>query len=202
MTDHKKCYRTACASERGNAAVITFVLLLIVAAGIFAYKSGKMEMPGKGSSGGTETADASPAADKETNPILAKLYGEEITRQEVLDIMNGMPPQLRQIPPEQLFPMALEQMINNRIIDKKASRSGLERDPDVKKQLAKVEKQLVRTKYLENLVKERMTEDRIKTRYDEYVKNFPEVDELKVAHILVDDEKLAKSLICFIRSSY
>ena len=40
-----------------------------------------------------------------------------------------------------------------------------------------------------------MTDERLKEVYDEYVKNFPEVPEVKTAHILVKDEALAKDIL-------
>ena len=73
--------------------------------------------------------------------------------------------------------------------------SGLENDKEVKEQLYEIKQQIVRAKFLENEITARIDEDRIKEKYDEYVKNFPDIEEVKAAHILVEDEKTAKKVI-------
>lgn len=200
MIEHKKSCHEMRASERGNAIVATLVILVIAGVGFFAYKSGKLDtVMAKGDSAATsavETATtAEPEKPKNENPVLAKLYGDEVKRQDVLALVNTMPAQMQQIPPEQLFSLALEQIINNKIIDNNAASSGLENDSEVLKQLEGIKVQIVRNKFLENAVKSKLTDERLKTEYEQYLTNFPDVEEVKVAHILVDNEKLAKELI-------
>lgn len=195
MTEEKKSCCKVGASKCGSKIV---VVLVIAAVGIFAYKSGKLGMVKVDSSASSAVEDvtaATPERAKNPNPVLAKLYGEEIKRQDVLEFVNAMPQNLKQMPVEHLFSLALEQIINNKIVDKNAGESGLENDPAVKEQLAKITEQIVRTKFLENAVKAKLTEERLKARYEEYLESFPDVEEVKVAHILVDNEKLAKELI-------
>lgn len=197
MIEHKKICHETRISERGNAIVATLVILVIAGVGFFAYKSGKLDtVLAKGDMAATSAvATAEPEKPKNENPILAKLYGEEIKRQDVIAFVNTMPAQMRQIPAEQLFTLALEQMINNKIVDKNAATSGLENDSEVLKQLEEVKVQIVRTKFLENAIKAELTDERVNAEYKTYLENFSDVEEVKVAHILVDNEKLAKELI-------
>ncbi|PCK00276.1 MAG: rotamase [Zetaproteobacteria bacterium] len=198
MNEHKKICREMRVSERGNAMVATLVILVVAAVGFFAYKSGKLDM-NKGDSsvsGLVETAATDDTeAPKNENPVLAKLYGDEIKRQDVFAFVNTMPAQMRQIPADQLFMLALEQIINNKIVDQNAKSSGLGNDADVLKKLEDIKTQIVRNKFLENAVKSKLTEERLKAKYEAYLADFPEVEEVKVAHILVENEKLAKTLI-------
>ncbi len=195
--------------ERGNAVVITLVLLVILAGAagtFFMAKNGTLKIAGITPEDGSvdvasadvaEGDEAATAAETpaDANPVIAKVDGKEIKRQEVIDLMNSVPPQLRQMPPEQLFPMVLEQMINNQIIDKKAAKAGLENDKDVQEQLAKVKEQIIRTKFLENTLEENLDEARVKAQYDEYVESYQPEDEVRAAHILVADEADAKAII-------
>ncbi|MGH1455185.1 MAG: peptidylprolyl isomerase [Alphaproteobacteria bacterium] len=186
--------------ECGNALVITLIVLLVAGAGVFFYMSQNgMKIPGMDKSGELEAAsvdggdaDASSVAE---NPVIAKIDGKEFRRQDAIDLMNTVPAQLRQMPPEQLFPMVVEQMINNEVIDKKASKAGLERDTDVKKQLAKVKEQIIRTKFLENTLAENMDEARVKAEYDAYLAAYQPEEEVRASHILVGEEKVANDLI-------
>ncbi|MGB0720651.1 MAG: peptidylprolyl isomerase, partial [Bdellovibrionales bacterium] len=103
--------------------------------------------------------------------------------------------QTRQLPVDQLFPLALEQVINANILADKTKGVKLDNDPAVKQQLEAAKEQIVRTVYLQKQVEKELTEDRLKQGYEAYVKAFPKVEETKAAHILVDDESLAKKLI-------
>lgn len=203
MANSEKCCHKANCSQRGNAVVIALVIVAVAALGALAFMSGKLDsvLPKKGE---TEVAAAdNPAKDmmaKENEAenkevIVAKLNGENVSRQDVIDFMNSMPAQMRQIPPEQLFPMAVEQIISNKVIDSKAKSAGLEKDETVIKQLELAKAQLIRAQFIENQIKENMTDERVKSKYDEYLASFPEIQEMNAAHILVDDEKTAKDII-------
>tara|TARA_R110002072_G_scaffold135744_1_gene277335 strand:- start:59 stop:1087 length:1029 start_codon:yes stop_codon:yes gene_type:complete len=196
MTNSEKCCHKENCTERGNAVVVTLVILVVAAIGVLAYMSGKTDLlkMNKGDETVAQSADSTPIAVNE-NPVVAKLNGEEIKRQDVIDLMNTMPAQMRQIPPEQLFPMALEQIINNKIIDEKASKSSLGNDANVKEKLALAKEQIIRAQFIENEVSAALTEERVQAQYEEYLKTFPELQELQASHILVDDEKLAKDII-------
>lgn len=188
-------------SEKGGALGVVLVIILLAGTAVVSFiagqKNSSVELPGVGNIAETvyDVDTTVVNTDPKTNPVLAKIDGKEIRRQDVVKLVNTMPPQMQQIPIEQLFPMALEQTISNTIIDQKAKDSGLKNDPDVKKQLAQVQEQLIRGKFIENTVDERLTEARIKESYDGYVEGFPQLEEVKAAHILVDDEKLAKDII-------
>lgn len=187
-------------SEKGGALGVVLVIVLLIGTAAVSFiagqKNSSVAIPGVGQVASSVTDN--PAAvntDDKTNPVLAIVDGKEIRRQDVVKLVNSMPPQMQQIPIEQLFPLALEQTISNSLIDKKAKASGLSNDPDIKKQLAQAKEQLIRSKFIENAVNERLTDERLKESYDGYVAGFPELQEVKAAHILVEDEKKAKEII-------
>ncbi len=204
MTDDKKCCGSKSNSEEKSSSccggdkkksccksIMLLVILIAVAVGVFVYaKNKKPEIKPEDTKKVVEVE-----APKNENPVLVLINDKEIKRQEVIDIVNSMPPQMKQIPMEQLFPMALEQLVNNVIIDNNASSSGLENDEDIITQLEQVKTQLIRAKFLENTISEKITEERLQQKYAVYLESFPDVEEIKAAHILVDDEKLAKSII-------
>lgn len=215
--DHKHqngcCQKSACGPS-GNAAV--HVLLILVVA-VLAFIAGKMltlqQLSGSKNAASqmaaTETSSQTTGDEKSTdpqteaktnvvskdNPVVAKVGDKQITRQDVVDFMNLMPQNFRQIPQENLFPMALEQLINNEVIGNKVKGSNLENDEEVQKELSNAKDQIIRGKFVEREVKKAVTEDRIKEAYEEYKKNFPKTEEVKAAHILVDDENKAKEII-------
>jgi peptidyl-prolyl cis-trans isomerase C len=127
--------------------------------------------------------------------VVAKLKGGEVTRLEVFNFIQTLPPQTKQLPLEQLYPMALEQVINGKIIAEKTKNVNLDSDAEVKKQLAEAKKQITRNVYIEKLVSEKVSEERLKEVYEQYVKQFPDIQDVKARHILVKEESKAKELI-------
>ena len=110
-------------------------------------------------------------------------------------MIQTLPPNSRQLPVDQLFPLALDQVINAKVIAGKTDKVNLDSDPVVKVQLAAAKKNIVRQVYIQKQVAKRITEDRLQEAYAAYTAGFPVVEELAGAHILVDDESLAKELI-------
>jgi peptidyl-prolyl cis-trans isomerase C len=121
-------------SESGNTALIVLAVIVVAAIGGLAYFSGKIgkEAPAADNSAiaaaAAQTASAAPAADpnapeakppvlKPGNPVVAKMKGGEVTRLDVFNFIQDLPAQTRQMPLEQLYPLALEQVINSRCED-------------------------------------------------------------------------------------
>ncbi len=199
--------------ESGNAVVVVLVVLLVVAVGALAYLSGQKAGEKKGNSSQEVTVasstpeqvvtqisdDAEPAVPqidiKPGNPVVAKLGNQEIKRLDIFNFMQTLPPQTRQLPLDQLFPAALDQVINERVITNKAKDVNLDDDPEVRKQLALAKAQIVRSVYLQNEVNKRVTEERLKQAYEAYIKSFPKVEEVRASHILMDDEKTAQAVL-------
>ena len=141
------------------------------------------------------TAAATPAAD---NPVVAKVDGQNILRSDVVAFAKNFPPQLQQLPAEQLFPIAVEQTVAAKIVDMKASKEkDLSTDPEVAKREADAKVQIVRTVYLEKEVEKRLTDDRIQKAYDKFKADQEKnkTEEVHARHILVDSEDKAKDLI-------
>lgn len=196
-------------SESGNAGLIVLIVLVVAAVGALAFFSGKLS---DDSSKGTEVAEAveagavqnagsdegneaPPVVIKPGNPVVAKLGKDEVKRLEVFNFIQTLPDQTRQLPVEQLFPIALEQVINAKLISEKTQNVKLDKDPEVQKQLDIAKSNIVRNVYMQRQVEEKLTEERVRKAYEEYEANFPEIDEVKARHILVKEQKTAKEII-------
>lgn len=192
------------AQQSGNAVIIVLVALVLVAGGALAYLSTQMAKESKEAAlntaidlpAGGRAAQAEPQIEIEPgNPVIAKVGGEDITRLQLLEYIQTLPPQTQQLPLEQLFLFAQEQIINAGVVTLKAKDVNLDSDPEVKRQLELAKEQITRTVYLQNAIEARVTEERVKEAYDKYVATFPDVEEVKASHILVDDKSEAESII-------
>lgn len=200
MSENKECCDVSKKCCGGSSAKVFLVLLVVGAIAGLAYMSGKMtgvKMPGKDDVAETAATTETAPEEKKADPsqVIAKVDGVEITRAEVSQLVEVMPQQMRQLPPEQLLPMALEQVINNKIISKKASGADLSNDAEVKKQMELAKEQIIRSTFVDREVAKKIKPEDIKKEYEQYVKNFPKVEEVKASHILVADEAKAKEII-------
>lgn len=135
---------------------------------------------------------------KPGNPVVATVDGKDISRVDVFRYIKMMPANIQQLPPTAVYPLALEQVINTRVVQNKAEGSDLENDPEVQAQIAMAKQQIIRSIYVQREVDKKISDSEVKAKYEETVGKSPDVEELKAAHILVaekaDAEKLIKEL--------
>lgn len=129
------------------------------------------------------------------DPVVAKVDGDTILRSDVIEFMQNLPPQMKQLPPETIFPMALEQVINGKIVENKAEKTDVASDPEVAKRMDQAKEQITRAVYVEKEIEKNLSADRVKKAYDKIVAEQGKVEEVKARHILVEKESEAKDII-------
>ncbi|HEY8192074.1 MAG TPA: peptidylprolyl isomerase [Alphaproteobacteria bacterium] len=141
------------------------------------------------------TAPAGEESIKLGNPTVATVNGEEIKRSDVFTFIGTLPEQVRQMPIQNLFPLALEQVINNKIVGARADAAKLESDPEVTKMMEQAKGQIVRNVYVERQLKEGITQKKLLKAYDDMLTKIGDVQETHARHILVDSEEKARDAI-------
>ena len=137
----------------------------------------------------------SPEDVKPGDPTVAVVDGFEIKRTDVYQYVKTLPVNIRQLPPQAVYPLALDQVINGQIIQNKANQASLDKDPEVLEQVNRAKEQIIRSVYIQRKVEEQIQEQQIKAAYEEYVSSLEDVEERKARHILVDEESQAKEII-------
>jgi peptidyl-prolyl cis-trans isomerase C len=136
---------------------------------------------------------AAPAASDD--PVVARIDGQELHRSDVEAAQRGLPQQIQQMPLETIYPMLLDQMVNGKLLSDAGRKEKLDQDPEVKKQLARVEDRVIQQAYIGKEVEKAATDDRLKAKYEQYVKDNPPKEEVNARHILVEKESDAKEII-------
>src|SRR5690242_12206318 len=88
------------------------------------------------------------AAAAPADPVVAKVNGQPIHLSDLKDAAQSLPENLRGLPPQTLYPMLLDQLIDGRALVAEARKTGLDKDPDVQRQLAAAEERALQTAML------------------------------------------------------
>jgi peptidyl-prolyl cis-trans isomerase C len=126
--------------------------------------------------------------------MLAKVNGDPIHLSDLQAAAQSFP-QARNMPPQQLIPVLLEQLIDARALLLKAQATGLDKEPDVQKALKSAQDRALESAYLTHVIRPQVSDDAVKAKYDAEYANKPGEMEIHARHILVPDEATAKKII-------
>lgn len=143
------------------------------------------------SSPDTPAAQALPPGD----PVVARVDGTELRLSDVEAAQQNLPPQAQKLPLEQIYPILLERLVDGMLITEAGRKEHLDRDPEVQDRLKRYEDRLIQEAYVNRAVKQAATEDRLRTRYQTFLKEKPAHEEVHASHILLPTEAEAKSVI-------
>jgi len=160
--------------------------LLALAAMLLVVTSAAAQTPAPG---------APPAGAAQQDPVVARVNGTELHRSEVLAARQMLPAQVQQIPFDQVYPQLLDSLVTNLLAAQAGRKQKLADDPEVKKRLQWAQDQIIEEVYLGRYIRGAMTDDRIKARYDQFVKDQKPQDQVNAKHILVKTEDEAKTVI-------
>ncbi len=138
---------------------------------------------------------AQTTAPAESDPVVATVNGSPIHASDVRDAMAGLPAEYRNLPQKMLFPMMLDQLIDRKALVMLAEKQGLNKDPQVERQMARAADGALQNALLSRDVGPLVTDAKVKERYDATIANKPGEEEVHAAHILVASEDEAKKLI-------
>lgn len=130
-----------------------------------------------------------------TDPVVAKVDGQPIHLSEVQDAVQALPQNLRGMPPKTLYPLLLDQLIDEQALVAQARKSGLDKDPAVQRQVIAAENRALQTAMLNKEVAPTATDEAVRARYDKDIAGKPGEEEVHAKHILVDNEADAKKII-------
>ncbi len=127
--------------------------------------------------------------------VVAVVNGERIFKSEVLATYRTLPREIRERGLETIYPLLLERMIDGRLMTIHGRLNNLAEDPEVKARLRIAEDRIIREVYINRLVDQALTEDKLRARYKELVANTPQEEEVRARHILLKTESEAREVI-------
>lgn len=145
----------------------------------------------------TKAAPAAEAKKLDIKPgtVYAKVDGQSITGKDVENFISKLPPQFQaQVAGQDLEPI-VNQMVNDRLVAKAAAAQKLENDPKTQAMIEEAKEQVIRDRYVEKALESKITDAKVKAKFDEITKNTPAQDEIRASHILVKEEKTANDVL-------
>src|SRR3546814_7397186 len=133
---------------------------------------------------GASALHAEEAAKKPSpDTVVAKVEGEPIHYREVIGAFRSLPPDARKRGLDAVYPALLEELVNRKMLTIFGRREKLAEDPAVKAHVKAAEDNIIAQVYLSRLVNKHLTEERVKARYAELVKEKPSEEEIGRAHV-------------------
>ncbi|MEM7667541.1 MAG: peptidylprolyl isomerase [Pseudomonadota bacterium] len=139
----------------------------------------------------TETAPEI-AYDAET--VVKTVNGIDITLGRLIAMRQNLPAEYQNFPAEVLMTALSDQITTQVLLEKAARESGLADRPDVALSLQAQTSAVLADAYLRDELAKRVTETNVEEVYQERYVNAPAEEEVKAAHILVEDKALADQI--------
>jgi peptidyl-prolyl cis-trans isomerase C len=142
---------------------------------------------------------AGPGKDPKDDPVVARVNAIEIHRSDVIQTLANLPPQVQQMPMEQVYPLLLERMIDNKLVAAAGRAQKLQDDPQIKRRVAEFEDRAIQEAYLGRAIDGKLTDAELHKKYDAFVTENPPQEEVRARHILVTSEKAAQEVLAELR---
>jgi len=142
------------------------------------------------------TLSITAASAKDLNNIVAaKVNDHIISAQDVLNVINTLPQNIKKKPLPEIYPRVVNELINQYLITKQAYNEKLDLDQKVINLVKKSQDKILAKYWLNNYIKNETKEEKIKTFYNNYLKSFQQYKEANASHILVKNNEEARAII-------
>jgi peptidyl-prolyl cis-trans isomerase C len=145
--------------------------------------------------GAAFAADAAKPEAPPADPVVAKVNGAEIHRSEAAKLYASLPEQVRQLPIDTVFPLLVERLVEQKLVQDAGYAANLQNTDDVKQEVREAESHAVQRAYIRREVEKHLTPAAIEAAYKALAGGQKPQTEIRAAHILLKTEKDAKAVI-------
>lgn len=127
--------------------------------------------------------------------LVAKLNDEAIFLDEVMRLVDKLPPEVRQQPLETYFDRLVDDIVDSRLAAAAGNEAGLTDDEEVILQMSIAAQRVLAEAWLNSELRKSVTEAALQQAYDTYIADEQSRQEVRARHILVADKQAAQSII-------
>lgn len=143
---------------------------------------------------------ASAASPSDGAALVATVNGAEIHRSDIEQFYRSLPPQLQQIPIDQIFSKLVERYVDQKLIGDAARKEGIGERPEVKQQIALLTESVLNQAYVTDRIRQQVTDARLHEEYQKAVALEPKREEVRARHILVKTKEEAAAVIAELKA--
>ena len=129
------------------------------------------------------------------DPMVASVNGQAIHLSDVRASATQLPEEMRNLPPQMLFPMVVNQLIDQRALVDEAKSSGLQDDPKVARMMQGASDTALQNALLSRVVSPQITDDKLHAAYQAQYASKAGQKEVHARHILLANEAQADDVI-------
>lgn len=141
------------------------------------------------------TQPAAPAAVPPADPVVATVNGNTIHMSDVQAAAQDLPAQMQQLPPNQLFPLLVNQLVDRQALLVAANSEGLEKDPKIQAVMQAAANEKLENAYVQAKVGGQVTDAAVQADYAKNYAGKPGPEQVDARHILVKTQAEAESII-------
>ena len=140
------------------------------------------------------TRPAMALGDLTADTVIATVGDYELTLGELIAVRQSLPEQYQSLPPEVLTEGLLTQLVDQTVLAVRAEQTGLAARTDVRLNLLNQRNSALADAYLRERVGQRIDEAAIREAYETRYAEAEPVEQVKAAHILVEEEETAREI--------
>ena len=128
-------------------------------------------------------------------PIVAEVNNEHISLETMIHAKNELPQEIQSQPFINYYEGLLERVIDIKLIAQEGRKNRIQNEPSVKAAIEFVTEKVLMQAYLSKFIQENITEENLKTSYENFVSTKSTREELKASHILLETKEDALEVI-------
>lgn len=156
-------------------------------------------LAGRGFAATGDATTSAPASSATTpapkNPVVAIVNGYKIHLSDLAKAAQSLPPQLQQAPPQELYPVLLNRLVDERALLVKAREGNVAQQPAVKQAMQHAANRALEAAYLRAEVKPKLNGAAVKAYYQAHYVGKKQPEEVKARQILVKTQAEAVKII-------
>jgi len=162
---------------------------------MFALAGSGMALAQTGPAAGAPAPGPAPAAAPQADPVLATVNNQPIHLSDVQDAASGLPAQLQQLPPQQLLPLIVNQLIDRKALLVAAEAEDLQKNPQVAAVMQQAADEKLENAYIQQKVAPQVTDAAVQAVYKADYAGKPGPTQVDARHILVKTQAQAQAII-------
>jgi peptidyl-prolyl cis-trans isomerase C len=127
--------------------------------------------------------------------VVAKVGDAPVYLIDLLQMMDDLPAQYRQVPFQQIFPALLERAVDTKLLAAAARESDIAEDEDVQRRVQAAEDRVLSQAWLNTSIASQITDELIEERYASVSAEQAGGEEMRARHILLETEADATKVI-------